>query len=61
MFSVTYTGMNFLPLCTAIVCPTISGMTVERRDQVLMTFFSPPRFITSTLLEERHVDERALF
>ena len=47
MFSVTYTGMNFFPLCTASVCPTISGITVERRDQVLMTFFSPPRFITS--------------
>src|SRR5262245_26107012 len=47
MFSVTYTGMNFFPLCTAIVCPTISGMTVERRDQVLMTFLSPPRFMTS--------------
>src|SRR5262247_194533 len=40
--------MNFLPLCTARVWPTISGMTVERRDQVLMTFFSAPRFITST-------------
>ena len=48
MFSVTYTGMNFFPLCTASVCPTISGITVERRDQVLMTFFSAPRFITST-------------
>src|SRR5215203_3010557 len=39
--------MNFLPLCTAIVCPTSSGITVDRRDQVLMTFFSVPRFITS--------------
>ncbi len=47
MFSVTYTGMNFLPLCTASVCPTISGITVDRRDHVLMTFFSAPRFITS--------------
>ena len=47
MFSVTYTGMNFFPLCTASVCPTISGMTVDRRDHVLMTFFSAPRFITS--------------
>src|SRR5437867_9805309 len=47
MFSVTYTGMNFFPLCTASVWPTISGMTVERRDQVLMTLFSAPRFITS--------------
>src|SRR5439155_21067451 len=48
MFSVTYTGMNFLPLCTASVCPTISGTTVDRRDQVLMIFFSAARFITST-------------
>src|SRR5688572_24047095 len=40
--------MNFFPLCTAMVCPTISGTTVERRDQVLMTFLSPPRFMTST-------------
>jgi hypothetical protein len=48
MFSVMYTGMNFFPLCTAIVCPTISGTTVERRDHVLMTFLSPPRFMTST-------------
>ena len=40
MFSVMYTGMNFFPLCTAIVWPTISGITVDRRDQVLMTFFS---------------------
>ena len=31
-----------------MVCPTISGTTVERRDQVLMTFLSPLRFITST-------------
>src|SRR5436190_5277541 len=40
MFSVTYTGMNFLPLCTAIVCPTNSGRIVERRDHVRTTFFS---------------------
>ena len=40
--------MNFFPLCTAIVCPTISGTTVERRDHVLMTFFSFARFIAST-------------
>src|SRR5262245_51960767 len=38
MFSVTNTGTNFLPWCTANVSPTISGSTVERRDQVLMTF-----------------------
>src|SRR5580692_3809496 len=49
MFSVTYTGINFLPLCTAIVCPTISGITVERRDQVRSTFFSLRAFMPSTL------------
>src|SRR5262245_32892660 len=47
MFSVTYTGMNFFPLCTAMVCPTISGMTVERRDQVRSTFFSFREFMAS--------------
>src|SRR6185312_4516750 len=49
MFSVTYTGMNFLPLCTARVCPTISGITVERRDQVRTTFFSLRAFMSSIL------------
>src|SRR5204863_6072419 len=49
MFSVMYTGMNFFPLWTASVCPTISGITVDRRDQVLMTFLSAPaRFMPST-------------
>src|SRR5882762_6463999 len=48
MFSVTYTGMNFLPLCTAMVCPTISGTTVDRRDQVRRTFFSLREFMPST-------------
>ena len=61
MFSVTYTGMNFFPLCTAIVWPTISGITVERRDQVLMTFFSLAAVHDLHLLEQVDVDERALF
>jgi len=30
MFSVTNTGINFFPLCTARVCPTKSGEMVER-------------------------------
>src|SRR5437899_2639816 len=47
MFSVMYTGMNFFPLWTAMVCPTISGMMVERRDQVRNTFFSLREFIAS--------------
>src|SRR5437016_4272299 len=38
MFSVTNTGTNFLPLCTANVSPTASGAIVERRDHVRMTF-----------------------
>src|SRR5436190_8808504 len=47
MFSVTYTGTNFLPLCTAIVCPTNSGKIVERRDQVFTTFLSLAALSTS--------------
>src|SRR5271167_3789079 len=31
-----------------MVCPTMSGMIVERRDQVLMTFLSPLELRTST-------------
>src|SRR5215831_16854986 len=48
MFSVMYTGMNFLPLWQASVCPTNSGRIVERRDQVFRTFFSFLAFIAST-------------
>src|SRR5688572_14518625 len=44
MFSVTYTGMNFRPLCTASVWPTNSGGMVARRAQVLRTFFWRVRF-----------------
>src|SRR6185295_757253 len=51
MFSVTYTGTNLLPLCTAIVCPTISGRIVERRDHVriarLSALFSIARIFSS--------------
>src|ERR1700736_929205 len=46
--SVTYTGINFFPLCTAMVCPIISGTIVERRDHVLITFFSLRVFRPST-------------
>src|SRR5215470_9249177 len=46
--SVTYTGINFLPLCTAMVWPINSGTIVERRDQVLTTFFSLRAFRPST-------------
>jgi len=47
MFSVTYTGMNVFPLCTGSVCPTNSGVIIERRDQVLSTYFSRARFMSS--------------
>src|SRR5580704_5609979 len=43
-----YTGMNLRPLWTAIVWPTISGRIVERRDHVLITFFSFRSFNAST-------------
>src|SRR3989304_6065953 len=42
--------MNFFPLCTASVCPTNSGVMVERRDQVFRTFLSRLRFISSIRL-----------
>src|SRR5882672_10215183 len=50
MFSVTNTGMNLRPLCTAKVCPTRSGRMVERRDHVFTTFFWLCRFMSSTFL-----------
>src|SRR5664280_3028359 len=37
--------MNFLPLWTASVWPTMSGRIVERRDHVFRTRFSPVAFI----------------
>src|SRR6185369_5574156 len=46
--SVTYTGTCLRPSWTAMVCPTMSGMMVLRRDQVLMTFLSFAAFIVST-------------
>src|SRR5580700_5540637 len=50
IFSVTYTGINFLPLWTASVCPTNSGRMVERRDHVRTTFFSFLSFMSETFL-----------
>src|SRR6266849_2282195 len=50
--SVTYTGMNFFPLCTAMVWPIMSGTIVERRDQVLITFFSLRVFSPSTFMRK---------
>ena len=42
--------MNFLPLYTARVWPTISGVIVERRDQVFTTLRSRASFICSIFL-----------
>src|SRR6476469_7625487 len=50
MPSGTNTGTCLRPSCTAIVCSSMSGMIVERRDQVLMTFLLPLSFCTSTFL-----------
>src|SRR5581483_9233781 len=47
-FSVMNTGMNFRPLCTANVNPTMSGVIVERRDHVFTTRFSPDSTIART-------------
>jgi hypothetical protein len=50
MFSVTKTGTCRRPSCTAIVIPTISGMIVDARDQVLITVRAPLRWTASTFL-----------
>src|SRR5919204_2122328 len=42
-------GTCLRPSWTAMVWPTMSGMTVERRDHVLMTRLSRRRFSSSTL------------
>src|ERR1700757_1988467 len=47
MFSVTKTELNVFPLCTKNVWPTKSGVTIERRDHVLIAFFAPDEFILS--------------
>jgi hypothetical protein len=60
IFSVTYTGTNLLPLCTAIVCPTISGMIVERRDHVRIARFSALFSIARILSSGAH-QQMALF
>src|SRR6202043_2142220 len=66
MFSVTSTGMCWRPLCTAMVSPTMSGMTIERRDQVLIglrafladatcTFFARCRSTNGPFFNERGI------
>src|SRR4051812_14521551 len=47
MFSVTKTEVKIFPLWTMKVCPTKSGVAIERRDQVLIGFFTPAEFILS--------------
>src|SRR4029077_13221658 len=47
MFSVIKTELKVFPLCTKNVCPTKSGVTIERRDQVLIGFLAPALFILS--------------
>src|SRR5438477_9671994 len=47
MFSVMKTELKVFPLCTKNVCPTKSGVTIERRDQILIGFFALELFILS--------------
>src|SRR6266849_2511122 len=47
MFSVMKTELKIFPLCTKNVWPTKSGVTIERRDQVLIGFFALALFILS--------------
>lgn len=44
MFSVTNTGLKMRPLCTLKVCPTKSGVIIERLDQVLIGRFKSAAF-----------------
>src|SRR6267143_1349992 len=47
MFSVTAAALKIYPLSTRNVWPTKSGVTIERRAQVLIGFFAPELFILS--------------
>src|SRR5882724_6924009 len=47
MFSVMKTELKVFPLCTKNVWPTKSGVTIERRDHVLIGLFAPELFILS--------------
>src|SRR5207237_9988382 len=51
--SVTKTGTCLRPSWTAIVCPTISGKTVDERDQVLIICFDPDSFMAEIRLSSR--------
>src|ERR1700689_5272522 len=68
MFSDTSTGTCSRPLCTAMVKPTISGMTMERRDQVLIgrrsffwlavcTFLAKCKSTNGPFFSERRTDD----
>ena len=60
MFSLTKTGMNFFPLCTARVTPTNSGRMVDLRDQVFITLRSPT-FLALVILSSSVHLQMALF
>src|SRR5205823_14243482 len=60
MFSVTKTELNVFPLCTKNVWPTKSGVTIERRDHVLIGFFTPELFLLS-IFSRRYNSPKAPF
>src|SRR5271166_5893056 len=68
MFSEIRIGTCRRPLCTASVSPTISGITMERRDQVLIgrrsffelatcTFLASGRSTNGPFFSERGTDD----
>ena len=61
MFSVTKTELKILPLWTRNVCPTKSGVIVERRDQVLIGFFDAGVVDLVDFLEQVLFDEGTFF
>ena len=61
MFSVTRTGMNVRPLCTANVRPTMSGMIVDARAHVRIAPRARSRRALGDLFHQLGVHEWALF
>src|SRR2546422_5716750 len=58
MFSVTYTGTNLLPLCTANVWPTNSGRMVLRSEEHTCELQSRLHLVCRLLLEKKKKKKR---
>ena len=57
MFSLTSTGINFIPLWTPKVTPTISGIIIDDLAQVFITSLLPDSFIFkgSTISQQQQI------